>query len=207
MKKTPNRNASSSTLNVLAILAMGLAACADPSNADDKQTQGGEEAALRSRPPRGSGGGGGRVAGGSGGGGGMMTGGAGGAGGSTSPPFSPNCPNGDGSCPNGLACADSGGQYSCVAPQGSNLCMNGQVCPVGTVCGSSLQCNSEEGLCFHLCFGGGQVVVYDGAVGGPCQSVDVHGVLHVCSSALCSGGSPSVCLPPSPPPPPPPTNG
>lgn len=117
------------------------------------------------------------------------------------------CPGSDGTCASfgqsRLVCTNNGGQYSCTAPAGANVCVNGQVCPQGTVCGDIYTCPSEGGSCYLGCYSGGPLIVYDGATGAACQAVDAHGVTHVCASALCSGGTPSVCLPANPPPRPP----
>jgi hypothetical protein len=123
---------------------------------------------------------------------------------STTSAPSAECPNGDGSCTLGFVCANAGGIYSCVAPPGSNKCSDGvTVCQKGQVCAGNIGgCSPEDAPCSpFVCYAtDGQVVVYDVPVGGPCEETDVHNVLHVCSTFLCSGGVPSTCLASSPPP-------
>ena len=187
------------------VAATALTACGDDLSTDSPSTSL-EEAALRRRPPRPPGTGG--TAGTAGAGtGGTIGGGTGGV----SATQSAVCPNNDGSCPSPdgarLFCANNNGHYSCVAPTGANICSNGQICPLGTSCGQLFHCNSEEGTCFLSCFSGGPVFVSDLPVGGPCQSVDIHSVTHLCVTAFCSANSPSICLPAVPSPPPPINNG
>lgn len=119
----------------------------------------------------------------------------------------PSCPNTVGICASfgqdRMMCAGQRSQAMCVPPPEANSCSNGQVCPVGTACGNIGLFVPEDGRHFFPCFASGPVVVHDGAVGGPCKSVDDSGVTHVCKSARCSADSlcladPPLNLPPSP---------
>ncbi len=108
------------------------------------------------------------------------------------------CPNRNGTCASfgqdRAVCVDRGGQHSCAVAPGGNLCSDGQVCPAETVCGNLRRCKPEDGRCSFPCYVVGPVTTYDGAEGGPCRSVDSHGVTHVCKTKRCSANSPSVCL-------------
>jgi hypothetical protein len=128
---------------------------------------------------------------------------------SAPPPLgSADCPNSDGTCASldqdRLQCVSNAGQYACVAPSAANKCASGPSCPTGTACGNQLHCNAEAGTCSYSCFAGGPVPpVYNLPVGGPCQSIDAHGVTHICTTAYCSGtGANATCLPVTPPIPP-----